>query len=69
MSVDHLERYTQKCDNEWKHPPNDDIQDIWPEQTVPCVVEGMWDFPRRTAVFELLNIYDITKLEEFFVLN
>lgn len=30
MRVDHLERYTQKCDNELKRPPNDNIQDIWP---------------------------------------
>ena len=55
MCVYHYQRYTHKCDNEWKCPPNDDIQDIWPEQTVPCVVEGTWDFTHRIAFFKLFN--------------
>ena len=65
MRADHSERYTQNCDNEWKRPPNDDNQDIRPEQYVPCVVEGMWDLTCRTAIFKLFNADDIkSKFEE-----
>ena len=67
MRVDHLEIYTQYCHKEWKHPPNDVIQEILPEQTVPGAVERMWDFTRDTAVFKLFNIADINiKFEELF---
>ena len=67
MRVDHLERYTYYCNNELKHPPNDDIQNIRPEQIVLCTVEGTWDFTHHTAVFKLFNNDDIkTKFEELF---
>lgn len=67
MRVDHVEIYPQYCDNEWQHPPNDDIQEILPEQTVPGAVERMWEFTRDTAVFKLFNIADINiKFEELF---
>lgn len=67
MRVDHFERYTYYCNNESKHPPNDDIQNIRPEQIVLRIVEGTWDFTHHTAVFKLFNNDDIkTKFEELF---
>ena len=67
MRVDHFETYTYYCNNESKHPPNDDIQNIRPEQIVLRIVEGTWDFTHHTAVFKLFNNDDIkTKFEELF---
>ena len=43
LHVDHFERCTQKCDNEWKRSSNDNIQDLGSEEIVPCVVEGTQD--------------------------
>ena len=67
MEICVLTTYTQRCDNEWRRPPNDDILDTRPEQIVPCVVEGTWDFTLGNTVFKLFNIDDIkTRFEELF---
>ena len=40
MCVGYLERYTQKCDNDQKRSPNDDIQNKRPEQ-IACFLNHL----------------------------
>ena len=30
-------------DSKWKHPSHEDVQEVDPEQIVPCEIKGEWD--------------------------
>ena len=65
LLVDHLVRVSS--DSKWKYPSHEDLQEVGPEQIVPCEVLGEWDMApnSRERLFSVTNIKAISHAYEF----
>ena len=61
--VEHLKRSKSGNDIEWKHPVKQDIQEVFPDQMLPCPVIGIWDTNNiRNMKFSIKNLPEIKKV-------
>ena len=67
VRVNHLQKSKESNHKEWIRPIFDDIQDVHPEQIIPCAVMGQWNFNKRVPTFVVENEIDINKhFNDFF---
>lgn len=62
VRINHLKRSNNKCDETWEEPNAYDIQSTHEQQILPGLVDGVWDFDHRKAVFTLKNADEIASL-------
>lgn len=68
LLVDHLARVSS--DSKWKYPSQEDLQEVGPEQIVPCKITGEWDIAAnsRKRIFSVTNVKAISYAFQQYVL-
>ena len=66
--VEHLERYPSTQNDFWRHPQDDDIQDVSKEQILPFKVDGGWNVktPTTTRIVSTYHLKNSQQIQNAF---